>query len=52
MAKKYSAEEAIRKLSELVVGELGNKQDKMDEITAEEVQQMWEDANTTTTTTP
>lgn len=40
--KKYLAEVGIRKLITLILAELDKKQDKMDEITAEEVHAMWE----------
>lgn len=41
--KKYIAELGIRKLFELIFTELDKKQDKMDEMTAEEVYAMWEE---------
>lgn len=40
--KKYLAEVGIKKLITLILAELDKKQDKMDEITAEEVHTMWE----------
>lgn len=39
---KYIANAGIKKLIELIFTELNKKQDKMDEITAEEVREMWD----------
>lgn len=41
--KKYIAELGIKKLIRLIFTELDKKQDRMDEMTAEEVNAMWEE---------
>lgn len=46
MNKSYLADEGIRKLFELIFAELDTKQDKMEEISKEEVTTMWEGLST------
>ena len=41
--KKYLGDISIKKLLQLIFTELDKKQDKMDEITAEEVRTMWDE---------